>query len=167
MARYRCCKSNSSAALALPYIVAVNTNDMFADEYELLMALFGIGATPIRKGTSPLGPQVRLPNDGLWIKAGAPRNTRVSGVLFTRKVSPANLGSVTGILYQNHRAMRPYEGVLTRPPTAIFPSDGTEYETRPGRPLQQVLNIDAGRPSWPTAGIEEESPGEEEPPTKE
>lgn len=160
-------KAKKYGALALPYIVAVNTNDMFGDEHELLMALFGIGATPIRKGTAPLGPQVGRSHDGLWIKAGASRNTCVSGVLFTRKISPANLGSATGMLYQNPCAIRPYGGVLTRLPTTIFSPNGTEYETRPGRALQEVLNIDAGWPSWPTEEIEEESSAEEEPSTKE
>jgi hypothetical protein len=126
------------------------------------MALFGIGATPTRRGATPLGPQVRLPNDGLWIKAGRPRNTQIGGVLFTQRVSPGNLGSATATLYQNPWATRSYTGALTQLPTAIFSVDGSEYETRAGRSLQLVLNIEAGWPYWPTE-IEEDKEAEEFP----
>jgi hypothetical protein len=155
-------KAKKYGELGLPYIIAVNTNDMFGDEHELLMALFGIGATPTRRGATPLGPQIRLPNDGLWIKAGRPRNTQVGGVLFTQRVSPGNLGSATATLYQNPWATRSYTGALTQLPTAIFSVDGSEYETRAGRSLQLVLNIEAGWPYWPTE-IEEDKEAEEFP----
>jgi hypothetical protein len=143
-------KAKKYGNLGLPFVIAVNTNDMLGDEHELLMALFGIGATPLRKGTTPLDSQVRLPHDGLWIKAATPRNTQVSGVLFTRKVSAANLGSATATLYQNPWATRPHLGHLTQLPTVSFTTDATEYETQVGQSLLQLLKLQAGWPSWST-----------------
>jgi hypothetical protein len=156
-------KAKKYGSLGLPYIIAVNTNDMFGSEDELLMALFGIGASPMRKGRIRGELEVTLAHDGLWIKADRPRNTQVSAVLLTRKISAGNLGSATGTLYLNPWASRPYGGALTGLPTAVFTTDGSQYETRPGRPLQQVLAIDDRWPGWPTEEDEDETPREEAP----
>lgn len=158
-------KAKKYGSLGLPFLIAVNTNDFFGDEQELLMALFGIGATPILKGKTREPSEVSLPNDGLWIKAAMPRNTQVSGVLFTRKVSPANLGSADGTLYLNPWATRPYAGALNQLPTAIFSADGREYDTRAGRSLLDILRVPSGWPSWPTEALEE-SPSEDMPEPK-
>lgn len=148
-------KAKKYGNLGLPFVIAVNTNDLFGDEHELLMALFGVGATPIRKATTRAALEVTLPHDGLWIKAATPRNTQVSGLLFTRKVSPANLGSATGKLYLNPWATRPYTGALTQLPTAVFSTDGGEYETRAGRSLLDILQLPPDWPSWPREALDE------------
>lgn len=148
-------KAKKYGSLGLPFVIAVNTNDLFGDGHELLMALFGIGATPIRQGKTGGALKATLPHDGLWIKAATPRNTQVSGVLFTRKVSPANLGSATGKLYLNPWATRPYTGALTQLPTAVFSTDGREHETRAGRSFLDILHLPPGWPSWPTEALGE------------
>jgi hypothetical protein len=155
-------KAKKYGGLGLPFAIAVNTNDLFGDEHELLMALFGIGATPIGKGKSRGALEVTLPHDGLWIKAATPRNTQVSGVLFTRKVSPANLGSANGTLYLNPWATHPYSGALTQLPTAVFSADSREYENRAGRSLLDILQVPPGWPSWPTEALDE-PPSEDTP----
>jgi hypothetical protein len=159
-------KAKKYGSLGLPFVIAVNTNDLFGDEHELLMALFGVGAAPIRKGMTRGKLEVSLPHDGLWTKAATPRNTQVSGVLFTRKVSPANLGSATGTLYLNPWATLPYNGALTQLPTAVFSTDGREYETRAGRSLLDVLQLPPGWPSWPTEALDETSPSDDAPPAE-
>jgi hypothetical protein len=154
-------KAKKYGSLELPFVIAVNTNDLFGDEHELLMALFGIGASPIRNGMTRDKFEVTLPHDGLWIKAAKPRNTQVSGVLFTRKVSAANLGSATGTLYLNPWATLPYKGALMQLPTAVFSTDGAEYETRAGQSLLDVLQLPPGWPSWPTEPANAETPSDD------
>jgi hypothetical protein len=136
----------------------VNTNDLFGSQHELLMALFGVGATPLIKGTTQGYLEVALPHDGLWIRAATPRNTQVSGVLFTQKLSPANLGNTAATLYINPWAQLPYSGVLRQLPTTTFTADATEHETRAGRSLLDLLQVEPDWPSWPPEPLDEGTP---------
>jgi hypothetical protein len=123
-----------------PYVIAVNSNDMFADQRDILSALFGRETINLTRETGPItiaGSSRSF--DGFWIRNNRPRHQQVSGVLFTTRMNPANILSATAQLYLNPYALRPYSGILTGLPTSIPVED--HYDARPGLSVQDLLGL--------------------------
>jgi hypothetical protein len=100
-------KAGEYGALALPYVIAVNSMSVQGREEHLLDAVFGSPAVQVSQ--TDQGSQfenVRRP-DGAWFSAGGPQNTRVSAVIFTQRVDPWHIGLRRARLLLNPWATKP------------------------------------------------------------
>jgi len=101
-------KATKYKVLGLPYIVAVNILEPFADERNLLDALFG--EEQITVSLSPSAGSVtthRRAADGAWIGPDGPHNTRVSAVLACFNLTPLVSATRAPILVHNPWASNP------------------------------------------------------------
>jgi hypothetical protein len=114
---------------ATAYVIAVNSCDVMLTDRDFEETLFGAR------------PEAAVRDRGFWGSATTPEHRRVSAVLFTKNLWPANLliGQVYACLYLNPWADNPYDGVLTRLPTFRF-ENGAE-RLYAGRPLHELLKL--------------------------
>lgn len=101
-------KATKYGDLTLPFIVAVSVFDIFADDIDVMDALFGQEAVQVALG--PNGVQhhrlIRQPN-GAWFGPQGPQNTRVSAALIAVNLSPWAMASNTPILIHHPYASKP------------------------------------------------------------
>lgn len=96
-------KASRYGDLDLPYIVAVNSIDTFANRDSAIDALFGTEAVVVH----PEGHEwVRNP-DGVWRNQAGPTHTRVSAVLSTERFSAWDIGQRAPRLVLNPWAANP------------------------------------------------------------
>jgi len=141
-------KAGRYGELDSPYVIAINTNDMFAEQEDVITALYGTETLQVTSSadghTTVVPSRVR---DGLWLCEDGPQNTRVSAVMFTRHLTPANLMlKADARLYLNPWASRPYFGELGRLDTVVLAENS--ISVRPGRALREVLKLDLSWPGW-------------------
>jgi len=88
----------------LPYIIAVNALEQYAEADDAEDALFGTTAVVVRPGRPDQRTRAR---DGVWLGRNGPTHTRVSGVLSTERLSAWALGQRRARLLVNPWARRP------------------------------------------------------------
>lgn len=96
-------KAGRYGQLDLPYIIAVNAIETFADGDSVTDALFGTEAVQV----GPNGHRFVRNPDGLWQGGAGPTNTRVSGVLSVSRLSAWDIGQRTLTLTLNPWAANP------------------------------------------------------------
>jgi hypothetical protein len=106
-------KAGRYGELDLPYIIAVTAMETFANEDSAVDALFGTEAVLVNANGHAW---VRNP-DGLWRGPNGPINTRVSAVMFTRRLSAWDFGQRALTLMRNPWATRPLPDVPLSFPT--------------------------------------------------
>ena len=135
-------KATKYGELALPFIVAVNVFDIFADSIDVMNALFGQEAVQVGRGPDGVlhNRLVRQPN-GAWFGPRGPQNTRVSAALIALNLSPWAMASITPILIHHPWASKPI-------PLEIWPlaqqalNRETHYmEERPGKSVRDFIAL--------------------------
>jgi hypothetical protein len=96
-------KAGRYGDLGLPYIVAVNALETFADGDSVTDALFGTEAVQV----GPNGHRFVRNPDGVWQGAAGPTNTRLSGVLSVARLSAWDIGQRSLTLTLNPWAANP------------------------------------------------------------
>jgi hypothetical protein len=138
-------KARRYGTLGKPYIIAVNVFGLAPDRDDVLSALFGSQAAEISWDAE--GPRVakmvRLPDGALYDSRG-PRYTRVSGVLWTRGLTPWSIASRKLELVCNPFAAHPLTD-LGLPLPALIPG-ARQFEERSGVSVGEMLGLSAG---WP------------------
>lgn len=133
--------------LELPYVVAVNVLE-FIDEIDIMEALFGKEQFTIDFSQSnppePVSTKMSRVRDGVWTSYEGPRNTRVSAVLVTTRLSPWNLSSGNVCLYHNPWAQKSYSSALVRLPQAVL--EGDHMKKVGGESIGSILGLPS---SWP------------------
>jgi hypothetical protein len=138
-------KGSRYGELLRPYVIAVNSNDIFATEESMSEALFGELVVSRGQGLPPA--TVSSGNNGFWNGPNGPQFTRVSAVLFTRLLTVGNLQRLAAAsLFLNRWSAMPYRGVLESLQTVSF--HDTDFVAKPGKTLQEILRIDPNGPSW-------------------
>jgi hypothetical protein len=102
-------KAGRYGNLGLPYLIAVNVTDPYADYEEIILALYG----SIR-WMDTTDQNLEDASNGLWRNPKKPRWKRLSGVLASIRLTPWNLFRSQLRLYHNHSPEFPYESVLKR-----------------------------------------------------
>lgn len=97
-------KATRYGDLDLPYVVAVNAIEDYAGEDSAIDALFGSPAVEHAMDRPPRPIRLR---DGVWYGPRGARNTRVSAVLSTERLSPWDLARRSARLFHNPWARRP------------------------------------------------------------
>jgi hypothetical protein len=114
-----------------PFLIAALCAGTFVDDLEIEMALMG-----------------RSGNDGLWVKGGCPRYTRVSAVLTVTELTPGSSALVEPCLWLNPWAHRPLS-VEQLPWRRIeFRGNGRRVETPGSRTAAEIFEVG---PRWPYA----------------
>lgn len=139
-------KASRYGQLDMPYIIAVNTLDIFVDHIAVMEALFGKEVIQFStlNGDLASGPELRRRPDGRLFFKRSPINTRVSGVLLMQNVAPWNVASVRPILYLNPWAQYPYTGALRN--LTRYEGDGQQMDLREGVHPRELFCLPAG---WP------------------
>jgi len=129
-------KATRYGELDLPYVVAVNALQDWAGEESVTDALFGTPGVQQAIG-GPARP-FRFP-DGVWHGPRGPRNTRVSAVLSTERLSPWDLGQRSARLILNPWARTPL------PPLALGIEARSVVDNRwqvePGRSFRELFGL--------------------------
>lgn len=112
-----------------PFVIAALCAGPFVEDMEIEMALMG-------------GPG----NDGLWVKGGRPRYTRVSAVLTVTELTTRTAALVEPCLWLNPWAQRPLAADLLPWRRIEFRDDGRPVETPATRSSAEILGVG---PSWP------------------
>jgi hypothetical protein len=138
-------KARRYGALGMPYIIAVNVFGLAPDRDDVLNALFGSRAAEISWDAEGLrvAKMVRQPDGALYDSRG-PRYTRVSGVLWTRGLTPWSIASRKLELVCNPFAAHPLTD-LGLPLPALIPG-ASQFEERSGVSVGEMLGLSAG---WP------------------
>jgi hypothetical protein len=133
-------KAKHYGNLDRPYIIAVNAMDTFMNEDSFEEVLFGRKAANLVRTPEGLTARCGRQADGLWFPSAPEWALRVSGVLFTRKLSAGcRLPDSQARLYLNPWAKHQYVGALMRLPTARLM--GAEYCKQTGEPINDLIPL--------------------------
>lgn len=133
-------KAGRYGELDLPYVVAVNALETYANRESVIDALFGTEAVVVRRDGHEW---VRNP-DGVWYGRGGPTNTRVSAVLSTERLSGWDIGQRSLRLIANPWAARPLPGILLG--VEVKRVENERLVTTPGATLAELFELPEG---WP------------------
>jgi len=128
-----------------PFIIAVNVLSPVLDREDVLGALFGSEQLVFRGGTSDNHPpDWERARDGVWLGPSGPKNTRVSGVLIVKHLTPWTIAHSDVTLYHNPWAQRRYTGSMTTLSQAL-PENGNII-FKPGVHPREVFGLEM---NWP------------------
>ena len=129
-------KATRYGSFDLPYIVGVNTLSISTDDIDIQQALFGMEVYDAKWWSEEI---TSKDLNGVWIHKSGPRNTRVSGVLFTKNMLPTNLSKIDEMfLYHNPWASKKYTCDLTRLRQANL-SEAGRMELKIGEKASRIL----------------------------
>ena len=135
-------KASRYGDLNLPYIVAVNVFETFANYKSVIDALFGTEAVVARRYGHEC---VRNP-DGVWYGRGGPTYSRVSAVLSTERLSAWDIGQRSLRLIHNSWTTRPLPELPLGVHIARIQND--ILVTTPGVPLRELFELPEGWPEY-------------------
>lgn len=136
-------KASKYGALDLPFVVGINVLEHCDERLDALPAFYGTENFVFNPATGEAEQHGNL-RDGTWMGHGGPQNLNVSAVLLGSPIYPWNLAEAPVRLWHHPFASRPYTGVLTALPQAVYRGDQVEF--LPGRALRDVLGLPSG---WP------------------
>ena len=131
-----------ATVLDLPYIVAVNVLETFANYESVIDALFGTEAVVARRYGHEC---VRNP-DGVWYGRGGPTYSRVSAVLSTERLSAWDIGQRSLRLIHNPWTTKPLPELPLGVQVAHVKND--ILVTTPGATLRELFELPDG---WPNS----------------
>ncbi len=106
-------KSARYGDLEYPYIIAINALGASVDRESVMEATLGKEQVILNvAGSEPAVERVERDWDGAWILKQKPKNTRVSGVLVGKRLSPWSYLERELVLYLNPWAQKPYNSDL-------------------------------------------------------
>lgn len=126
--------------LRIPYILAINVVDPFADEESLLDALFGQEVWNLDLETDKTFVS-RQPN-GAWFGPNGPQKKRVSGICVFWRLRPENMHTVNPMIWHHPSANYPLDPELVRLPQQIPNRPKGFYELRRGVRPATLLQLD-------------------------
>ncbi len=133
-------KASRYGDLEFPYIVAINALGNAVDRESVLEATLGKERVVINTTTLAVE-RVERDWNGAWIAGGAPKNTRVSGILVAKKVCPWSFLHREMVLYLNPWAQKPYVSDLSQLPR--FVPNGGVFEFHEGLSLANIFSKEA------------------------
>jgi hypothetical protein len=140
-------KATKYGNLDLPFIVAVNVLDEFADLHLVLDGLLGqecVVVTERRDGSSEH--RIDRTPDGAWFGARGSQNTRVSAAFVGLRLSVWDIAENTPDLVHNPWASRPMPQELWSMPQLVPNMQLRRLEKKIGRSAGQILSVPT---PWP------------------
>ncbi|MBU1672318.1 MAG: hypothetical protein KKF41_10495 [Actinobacteria bacterium] len=143
-------KARRYGQLSLPYIIAVDGLDLYADEDDFETVLTGTeGIHELDNTGCERLEEVRLQN--FWYGPAGPRNRKVSGVLSAVYLTPNQAASKVPLLWLNPWAEHVLNSNLWQGPKKVLrPKDSItkplEVHAVPGNVGYEILDLD---PNWP------------------
>jgi hypothetical protein len=127
--------------LSIPYILALNIVDVFADEEDLLNALLGQEVWTVSIDNVNDVSSSRKPN-GAWFGPKGPQKTRMSGVCVFNHLRLENMHIANPVLWHHPFAQNPLDPKLIRLTQQVLnPAKGC-YELREGIHPSILLHLD-------------------------
>ncbi|MEZ4776256.1 MAG: hypothetical protein R3D00_23985 [Bacteroidia bacterium] len=117
-------KASKYSKKSIPYIIAINSDDMYLGENEIEEALFG--RVMLRMDTGELVRDSR----GFWVDKNRPINTHISGIIISKGLRPLDWPTKFE-LWHNPYAKNPLSN-------SLIPIDQIEYLRNDGRYLNKV-----------------------------
>jgi hypothetical protein len=140
-------KAKKYGDLNLPYIIAVNILD-FIDEIDIEEALFGkeqfvVDSNNI-ESNKPSVARIEYYPDGVWRGPTGPRYTRVSAVLFAKRLFAWSVPSTDLLLFHNPWAKKSINPELIKLPQTFISENQVKFIK--GESIKKILNLPE---SWP------------------
>lgn len=142
-----CNKATRYGDLDLPFVVAVNVIDIFADDDDIMNALFGeenVTGTPHPDGIIDLTPGRN--GNGAWFGPQGPQNTRVSAAFVLLNMDVWNMVSQSPKIIHNPWATCPLSHDLWPLPQLILNLTENRLESKAGLTAGDVLGLPM---TWP------------------
>lgn len=143
-------KARKYGQLSLPYIIAVDGLDLYADEDDFETVLTGTEGIHEFNGTGKDSlVEVRLKN--FWYGPAGPRNRRVSGVLSAVYLTPDKVASKMPVLWLNPSAEQVLDPDLWQGPKRVLVhqdsiTDPLKVDEVQGKAGWEILGLN---PTWP------------------
>lgn len=128
--------------LSIPYVLALNVVDAYADRESLLDALLGQEVVNLNWETGETFVS-RLP--GAWFGPNGPQKTRMSGICVFSRLRPENMHIVNPVIWHHPFANIPLEPDLVSLTQQIPNHSKESYELREGVHPSRLLQIDETR----------------------
>lgn len=142
-------RGRNYGVLSKPYVICINSSDIYQDEISIMQALFGqalTGSSLFIRGSQ---------SDSFFLSNNKPQNTSVSAVLIVKDLVPWNLHVVKMSLWHNPWAKYPLNenALMVEQHSFTLKTEG-EYERTviAGKSLGEILEID---PSYMNKAIAE------------
>lgn len=119
-------RASKYGTLHLPYLICLNSFDMYLDEIDIMQTLFY--------------------EDGYWKCNGRPQNKTVSGILLFKDLGRWSLDSARPVLWHNPWAENPIKTTLLNVDQYIFNDTDQLFPTRKliqGKGIGEILHIDS------------------------
>ncbi len=141
-------KAKAYGGLRLPLLVAVNILDDFAEDIDVMNALFGeefVSITTYSDGRHG-GPQNARKPDGAWVGPRGPRARDVSGVIIGYHLDPWRIGVQSPQLIHHPWARRPLRAGLWALEQWVADIETGRYATVAGSSAAAILDLPV---PWP------------------
>lgn len=132
-------KSSRYGKLDKPYIIAVNSNDLWLEDTDIFDVLFGQEQFSFCLETNDILPS-RKPN-GLWVGPRGPRNRRVSAILIVSSLKPWTIGVNTPVLWHNPWSERKFDSSVWKGPQMIPNFEKNKMELQTGRNASDIFTL--------------------------
>lgn len=141
-------KASKYGELDAPYIVAVNATGEYQNDKDAFDALLGSPCIIVRRYDDGRSEHRESRNpDGVWRGKNGPRNTGLSAVLSTERLSPWSVGLRRARLIRNPWAARPLAAVPLKV-DEVNPVDG-KFVKLDGSALGAIFGVHDGWPEDP------------------
>ncbi|MBP7482062.1 MAG: hypothetical protein KA788_05950 [Lacunisphaera sp.] len=143
-------KASKYGELDAPYVLAVNATGEYQSEEDATDALLGSPCVTIRQFDDGRRETKESRNpDGVWWGQNGPRNTGLSAVLFTKRLSPWSVELRRALLIRSPWAARPLAAVPLQV-DELNPVEG-KFVKSEGISLGAVVGLHKGWPEEPVA----------------
>lgn len=143
-------KGSHYGDLDVPLVIAVLMLRDFADERDVMSALFGTAAIQytqrLRKEDPPPWARRIRRDDGYFLRSTGPIHPGVSALLVAERLRPWNIADVSPVVWHHPAPRRPLASVLPLPSVAVELPTGSLRREPAEVPVHEVLGI---RRDWP------------------
>ncbi len=143
-------KGSHYGDLTVPFVPAVLMLGHFADERDVMSALFGTSAIQytqrIRKEDPPPWARWVRRDDGYFLRSTGPVHPGVSGIVVAQGLRPWNIADVSPVLWHHPAPDRPVGDVLPLPSVSVQLPTGNPWRQHAEVPIHEAVGIEA---RWP------------------
>jgi hypothetical protein len=143
-------KGSRYGDLTVPFVPAVLMLGPFADEGDVMSALYGKLAIQYtqrlrKEDPPPWARWVRL-NDGYFLRSTGPVHPGVSGIVVAQGLRPWNTADVSPVLWRHPAPDYPIGDVLPLPSRSVQLPSGNPLRQRAAIPIHEAVGVEA---RWP------------------
>lgn len=138
-------KATHYKELGQPYLIAINVNWSLPDNH-VINALFGNSCVQVNRETGYVSHGRDFRTGKLTDPKGLPQNTRVSGLIILKNLTPLGIAESTPVLWHAPCAKHPFPPERWQLPQQILDAVKGTHEKKDGKSIPDLLGLP---PNWP------------------